>query len=103
VVNNDLLLDDPSQARGSGRFAWQHEALVVSLTGREKAPRLILRRSGFKLLEGLSPADAARAHRPEPRATNRDFVKAKVGKNKNGLTIVFPSINNTSQSLRSFN
>jgi len=80
VVKNDLFLNDPSQAGGSGRFAWQHEALVVSLTGREKAPRLILRRSGFKLLEGLFPADAARAHRPEPPATNRDSVKVKVGK-----------------------
>ncbi|MDH4266049.1 MAG: hypothetical protein OEW45_10465, partial [Deltaproteobacteria bacterium] len=29
---------------------------------------------------GFLPADAARAHRPESRATNRDSVKVKVGK-----------------------
>jgi len=89
VVKNDLLLDDPSQAQGSGRFAWQHEALVVSWTGREKAPRPILRRSGFKLLEGLFPADAARAHRPEPRATNRDSVKVKVGREFAKIKLLF--------------
>ncbi|MBI5967525.1 MAG: hypothetical protein HY882_06695 [Deltaproteobacteria bacterium] len=35
--------------------------------------------------KGFFPADAARAHRPEPRATNRNSVKVKVGKTKYSL------------------
>ena len=68
---------ESSQARGSGRFAWHHEARVVSWMGREKAPRLILRRPGCNLWVRPRPTDAARAHPPEPQATNGDSVKVK--------------------------
>jgi len=68
-----------SQARGSGRFAWHHEALVFSRIGREKAPASFCGDPPGTLGKGFFPADAARAHRPEPRATDRDSLIVKGG------------------------
>jgi len=60
-----------------------------SLTGREGAeggsiggkrhPATFCGDPAGTLGKGFFPADAARAHRPEPRATNRDYVKVKEG------------------------
>jgi len=72
---------ESSQARGSGRFAagimrhWSFPGW-----GGEKHPASFCGDPVGNLGNGFLPADAARAHRPEPRATNRDSVKVKVGK-----------------------
>ena len=72
---------ESSQARGSGRFAagimrhWSFPGW-----GGERHPASFCGDPVGNLGNGFLPADAARAHRPEPRATNRDSVKVKVGK-----------------------
>ncbi|MBI5967594.1 MAG: hypothetical protein HY882_07045 [Deltaproteobacteria bacterium] len=54
--------------------------------GRKRPPASFCGDLAGTFEKGFFPADAARAHRPEPRPTNRDSVKGKVGKAWASLT-----------------
>jgi len=64
-------------ARGPGRFAWHHKALVILLIRREDTPRLPWRRRGWNLWERLYPGRCLPAisgtHHPDPLATPQFF------------------------------
>jgi hypothetical protein len=78
----DLALDDHPRPGVQGASFGIMRRWLLSGWGGEKHPAAFCGDPPGTFGNGFSPADAARAHRPEPLATNRDSVEVKGGKIK---------------------
>ena len=84
----DLALDNHPRPGVQGASFGIMRRWLLSGWGGEKHPAAFCGGPAGTFGNGFSPADAARAHRPEPLAMNRDSVKVKGGQGQACLVIL---------------